>query len=616
MSGHVTATGRGVGGFSRISLVISLTAAVFIVATPAEALPGVFPDRASLAVSEGSPGTFDSYTLKLLEQPDASVVVTVSPSAQVTVDKASLTFTTANWASTQTVTVSAVNDSVVEGSHSGTISHSATSSDGIYSGIAVASIPVTITDDDFSLSFVQASSSQTEGDSGSTAVNVGVVLETNGQNLGAAESVDVIRTGGTASGSDYSFTSPTTLNFPAGSPDGTVVSATVNVAGDTIDEGNETVILGMQSVSAPGAIVGQATHTITIPANDNQSPMIKALQTLDQAGNPEFQFDTGEAARLRVTFEDEGVADSHAVVIDWGDGTPQTSIAITPVGTRTFERTHRFAAEGFFAISVTISDEGGGSSPGEAYVTVSGPNLGTIGDDTVGLVDPTRGVWRLYNDLGVAVTEFYYGVPGDYPFMGDWDGDGIETPGLYRQSDGYVYLRNSNTQGIADIKFFFGNPGDVPIAGDFNNNGFDTVSIYRPSNQTFYIINKLGSGDQGLGAAEFSYVFGNPGDKPFVGDFDGDGIDTVGLHRESTGLVYFRNSHTQGNADHQFIFGNPGDQLVSGDWWTVDGIDTPALYRSSDQTFYTRFTNTQGTADATFNAGVSGWIAVAGVTGA
>ena len=83
--------------------------------------------------------------------------------------------------------------------------------------------------------------------------------------------------------------------------------------------------------------------------------------------------------------------------------------------------------------------------------------------------------------------------------MGDWDGDGVETPGLYRQSDGYVYLRNSNTQGIADIKFFFGNPGDVPIAGDFNGDGFDTVSIYRPSNQTFYIINKLGSNDGGLG---------------------------------------------------------------------------------------------------------------------
>jgi len=218
---------------------------------------------------------------------------------------------------------------------------------------------------------------------------------------------------------------------------------------------------------------------------------------------------------------------------------------------------------------------------------------------TTGLVNPSQGKWFLFDDVGIATTSFFYGDPGDYPFVGDWDGDGVETPGLYRQSDGYVYLRNSNTQGIADIKFFFGNPGDVPIAGDFNNDGFDTVSIYRPSNQTFYIINKLGSGDAGLGAADFSYVFGNPGDNPFVGDFDGDGIETAGLHRESTGLVYSRNSHTQGNADAQFIFGDPGDRLISGDW-TNNGVFTPALFRPSNTTMYFRYTNTQGNADNEF----------------
>ena len=218
--------------------------------------------------------------------------------------------------------------------------------------------------------------------------------------------------------------------------------------------------------------------------------------------------------------------------------------------------------------------------------------------------------------VGAQTTQFYFGNPGDYPIMGDWDCDGIETPGLYRQSDGYVYLRNTNTQGPADIKFFFGNPGDVPIAGDFNGDGCDTVSIYRPSNQTFYIINKLGANDGGLGAADFSYVFGNPGDKPFVGDFDGDGIETVGLHRESTGLVYFRNSHTPGNADNQFIFGDPGDRLVAGDW-TGNGVFSPALFRPSNTTMYFRYTNTQGNADNQFVPVPNGtdWLPVAGKLG-
>jgi hypothetical protein len=219
----------------------------------------------------------------------------------------------------------------------------------------------------------------------------------------------------------------------------------------------------------------------------------------------------------------------------------------------------------------------------------------------------------LYDDAGVMTTSFFYGNPGDYPFMGDWNCNKTETPGLYRQSDGYAYLRNSNTQGNAEIKFFFGDPGDVPIAGDFNGDGCDTLSIYRPSNQTFYIINKLGENDGGLGAAEFSYVFGDPGDKPFVGDFDGDGIETVGLHRESTGLVYFRNSHTQGNADAQFVFGDPGDRLIAGDW-NDDGKFSPALYRPSNMTMYFRYTNTQGNADAQFvpNPNGAGWLPVSG----
>ena len=230
--------------------------------------------------------------------------------------------------------------------------------------------------------------------------------------------------------------------------------------------------------------------------------------------------------------------------------------------------------------------------------------------DSYGLVDPTTGVWHLY-EPGSEVGRFYFGNPGDYPFMGDWNCDDIDTPGLYRQSDGYVYLRNSNTQGIADTSFFFGNPGDIPIAGDFNADGCDTVSIYRPSNQTFYIINKLGTNDGGLGAADYSYVFGNPGDQPFVGDFNGNGQDTPGLHRESTGLVYYRNTNTQGIADSSFIYGDPDDRFVTGDW-TGNGIDSPGLFRPSNTTTYLRYENSQGNADAQYAGGFPAYLPVAG----
>jgi Tol biopolymer transport system component len=228
----------------------------------------------------------------------------------------------------------------------------------------------------------------------------------------------------------------------------------------------------------------------------------------------------------------------------------------------------------------------------------------------LGLVDTNSGRWKLLehdryrwgdeivSELREYATEvrFYYGNPGDSPFMGDWTCDGTDTPGLYRRSDGYVYLRNTNTQGIADTRFFYGDPGDVPIAGDFDGDGCDTVSIYRPSEARFYVINELGEDEGGLGAAEYSFLFGDIGDTPVVGDWDGDGIDEVGLHRETTGFFYYRNTLTTGAADGQFYFGEPGDRFVSGDWGLADGLETLAAYRSSTETFYFRHALTQGLA--------------------
>jgi hypothetical protein len=222
--------------------------------------------------------------------------------------------------------------------------------------------------------------------------------------------------------------------------------------------------------------------------------------------------------------------------------------------------------------------------------------------DTIAFQE-SSGRFQIWDELvwGADTSSFYYGVPGDVPFSGDWDCDGVETLGLYRRSNGYAYLRNSNSQGVADNSFFFGVAGDFPVAGDFDGDGCDTVSIYRPSEGRFYITNQLGSDDVAF-VADYSFLFGVTGDKPFVGDFDGDGVDTIGLHRESSGLVYFRNSNTSGFADAEFLFGIARDVLVAGDW-DGDGDDTVGVYRRSEGRFYVKLENAQGFADAAFYAG-------------
>ncbi len=229
---------------------------------------------------------------------------------------------------------------------------------------------------------------------------------------------------------------------------------------------------------------------------------------------------------------------------------------------------------------------------------------------TVGLIDPATGRWYLRDTSG-ATSAFFYGTPGDVPFAGDWDCDGVDTPGLYRRSDGYAYLRNSNSQGIADVSFFFGNPGDVPVPGDFDGDGCDTVSIYRPAEARFYLIHRLGEGDAGLGVADVDFPFGDAGDRPVVGDFDGDGGDEAGLHRPSTGLVYYREAPGAGAADTAFVFGDPGDAVMAGDW-TGDGTDTVGLFRPADAAFLLRHANAAGPADAAFAYGNPGLVPVAG----
>ena len=83
--------------------------------------------------------------------------------------------------------------------------------------------------------------------------------------------------------------------------------------------------------------------------------------------------------------------------------------------------------------------------------------------------------------------------------------------------------------------------------------------------------------------------------------------DTVGLYRESTGFVYFRNTLDFGVADFDFFYGAPSDRILAGDW-NGTGVDTVAVYRPSTGMVYFRMTNTQGFADYELDVG-TGYVA-------
>ena len=109
---------------------------------------GVLVSESGGATSVTEGGATDTYTVTLSRAPSADVNINITTDSQVSVSPASLTFTTANWDTPQTVTVTAVNDSVNESNHSGAISHGLSSSDLSFGGLSIAGVTVAIIDND------------------------------------------------------------------------------------------------------------------------------------------------------------------------------------------------------------------------------------------------------------------------------------------------------------------------------------------------------------------------------------------------------------------------------------------------------------------------------------
>ena len=103
------------------------------------------------SVSEA--GTTDSYEVVLDSVPSANVAVQVFPNSQLNLGAGpgapvDLIFTPANALQPQTVDVSAFDDAISEGLHSGLIMHSTTSADLAYHNLAVDSVIASIADND------------------------------------------------------------------------------------------------------------------------------------------------------------------------------------------------------------------------------------------------------------------------------------------------------------------------------------------------------------------------------------------------------------------------------------------------------------------------------------
>ncbi|WP_454086145.1 gamma-glutamyltransferase [Georgenia sp. Marseille-Q6866] len=159
---------------------------------------------------------------------------------------------------------------------------------------------------------------------------------------------------------------------------------------------------------------------------------------------------------------------------------------------------------------------------------------------------------------------------------------------------------SNDWRGTTDEVFRYGRTGDEVLIGDWDGDGVDTIAVRRGN------VVHVSGGHRGGDAAR-TFTYGRPGDTLLVGDWDGDGRDTLAVRRGAD--YHVKNRLTGGDADRVVRYGREDDTVLVGDW-DADGTDTFTVRR--DATYHVKNSLRGGDADTVFTYGRAGDITLAG----
>jgi hypothetical protein len=121
---------------------------------------------------------------------------------------------------------------------------------------------------------------------------------------------------------------------------------------------------------------------------------------------------------------------------------------------------------------------------------------------------------------------FQYGEDGDQAFTGDFAGDGIKKVGVYRNGTWYIDYNGNGKLDGKDLTIESGGEygkNAIAVVGDWDGDGIDNIGLYV--NGVWHLDT---TGDFKLNE---KIEFGEPGDLPVVGDFNGSGIAELAVYR-------------------------------------------------------------------------------------
>jgi hypothetical protein len=231
------------------------------------------------SVSEA--GTTDTFAIVLDAAPASDVVLTVdvNDGSEASVDLPTLTFTSANWNSAQIVTVTGIDDAVVDGAQTVTITVSidATASSNEYDAVADQSISVSVADNDTaSFTLVESSGTTTVSETGTTDTFTVV--------LGAMPSSDVVLNVNSDDASE-ALVIPVTLTFTSGNWS---VPQTVTISGvdDALVDGTQTatITVSIDAAASSNEFDTLADQTVSVSVTDNDVPALPGVILTESSG--------------------------------------------------------------------------------------------------------------------------------------------------------------------------------------------------------------------------------------------------------------------------------------------------------------------------------------------
>ena len=173
--------------------------------------------------------------------------------------------------------------------------------------------------------------------------------------------------------------------------------------------------------------------------------------------------------------------------------------------------------------------------------------------------------WFFNTNPGAGPTTWYaWGISTDFFVPEDYDGDSKTDLAVWRPSTGVFYILQSLTN-TARIEAFGQSNDDPTVVGDYNNDNKADLAVYRSG---------VNTGDastwyyRATPGGPIAFIpWGQNGDFPAPGDYDGDGSNDFVIQRNNgSGQGAFWTRLATGATPAVIIFGTSSDAVLPGDY--------------------------------------------------